>query len=240
MSPIEKLNILYEEYRDCQKCPSLCESRTQVVFGVGNPSADILVIAEAPGAEEDKIGIPLIGQSGKILDWYLCQYFGLTSFCADFSLKGGFKKAFSWPSHEAAKKELCKFVFYSNSILCRPKDNRDPSHDELLNCRDRLYKLIYTIDPKVILSVGKIALESLTGKRGVSILKSRGTLTEITIPGIYTDIKYPVLSILHPAYLMRSGFSENEDSPWVQTHKDIEKLAALLKAYNENASQKDN
>lgn len=224
----EKLNILYDEYKDCQKCPSLCESRSQVVFGVGNPSADILVISESPGIEEDKIGIPLIGQSGKILDWYLCQYLGLSSFCADFSLKGGFKKSFIWPSHEDAKKELCKSVFYSSSVLCRPKDNRDPSHDELLNCKERLHKLIYAIDPLIILAVGKIALESLTSKRGVSILKSRGTLSEITVPGIYADLKYPVFSVLHPVYLMRAGFSENDDSPWTQTHKDIRKLVELL------------
>jgi hypothetical protein len=82
--------------------------------------------------------------------------------------------------------------------------------------------------PIIILAVGKIALESLTGKRGVSILKSRGTLTDITIPGVYTDIKYPVFSILKPEYLMRSGFSENEDSPWTQTHKDIKKLYSLV------------
>jgi DNA polymerase len=224
----EKLNVLYDEYKNCQKCPSLCESRSQVVFGIGNPSADLLVISETPGIEEDKTGIPLVGQSGKILDWYLCQYFGLTSFCEDFSLKGGFRKSFDWPSHEDTKKELCKFTFYTSSILCRPEDGRDPSHDELITCKERLHKLIYTVDPIIILAVGKIALESLTGKRGVSILKSRGTLTDITIPGVYTDIKYPVFSILKPEYLMRSGFSENEDSPWTQTHKDIKKLYDLV------------
>lgn len=224
----EKLTVLYDEYKDCQKCLSLCESRSQVVFGMGNPQADLLIITDAPGIEEDKVGLPLIGQSGKILDWYLCQYFNLTSLCADFSLKGGFRKSFVWPSHEKAKQELSKFAFYSNSILCRTKDGRDPSHDELINCKERLHKLIYIIDPIIILAVGKTALESLTGKRGVSTLKSRGTLTDVTVPGVYTDIKYPVFSILKPEYLMRSGFSENEDSPWTQMHRDIKKLAELL------------
>lgn len=230
----DKLVQLAEEYSNCQRCPALCESRTKVVFGIGNPDADIMVIAEAPGAEEDKVGVPLIGPSGKILDWFLCQVMPdpvLNKYAESFSLKGGFKKSYIWPDQQAAKERLCQSIFYSNSILCRPEANRDPSHQELINCRDRLHKAIYYIDPLLIISVGKIALESLTGKKVGSILKARGNLTEIKLEGQISNITYPVLPVLHPSYLMRQGYDTDASGPWSLTSNDLKKAIDLVQEY---------
>ncbi len=232
MNHVEQLEKLQEEYSSCSKCPQLCESRTKIVFGVGNPKADILVIAEAPGAEEDKIGIPLIGQSGKILDWFLANIMpddNLNRLTKSFSMKGGFRRMYDWPDHNEAKKILCERIFYTNSILCRPENNRDPEIEELENCRARLFETIYLIDPLVIVSVGRISLESIMGKKVTSILKTRGNMFDIKLPGRLTDIYYPVMPILHPSYLMRQGFDSGENGPWDLTRKDLEKVISLLK-----------
>src|SRR3989338_2527732 len=119
---IEKLR---QEYSRCQRCSSLCQSRTQVVFGSGNHQSEILFIGEAPGATEDKEGIPFCGMSGQILSELL-------------------------HSINLSREE----IFITNTILCRPENNRNPEKEEVENCRERLDQLIAIIQPKVIVTIG--------------------------------------------------------------------------------------
>ncbi len=117
----------------CQRCP-LHESRTQPVFGVGNPSADWLIIGEAPGAEEDRLGEPFVGRAGKLLDEML-----------------------------KALGESRETAYIANVLKCRPPNNRDPSPEEAERCAPYLDRQIALIRPRVILAVGRIAAQRLLG-----------------------------------------------------------------------------
>jgi uracil-DNA glycosylase family 4 len=116
---------------DCKEC-SLCETRTQTVFGVGDLKARWMIIGEAPGAEEDQQGEPFVGRAGKLLDAML--------------MAAGFRR---------------DQVFISNVLKCRPPDNRDPHQDEIAACSNYLVEQIGLVRPDLILAVGRIAAQSL-------------------------------------------------------------------------------
>ena len=127
----------WPELRDCvancTRC-ELSESRTNTVFGVGNPEADWLIIGEAPGAEEDRRGEPFVGRAGQLLDQMLIAI---------------------GQSRES--------VFIANILKCRPPNNRDPKPAEAAACRAYLERQIELIQPKIVLAVGKIAAQNLLG-----------------------------------------------------------------------------
>jgi len=163
-------NKLKQEYSVCMRCPSLCESRSQVVFGSGNQNAEVLFIGEAPGSNEDKKGIPFCGMSGKILDELLSSV-GL----------------------------IREQIFITNTILCHPDKNRNPSKQEVENCRERLDHVVRIMQPKVIVTIGNFATERILGKTAIKTI--RGKLFSINING--EEIK--VIPIVHPASYLYSG-----------------------------------
>jgi len=120
-----------ETIRACTACP-LCETRTQAVPGVGSNAADLLIIGEAPGQEEDRQGEPFVGRAGQLLDRMLAAI-GLD--------RSG--------------------VFITNVLKCRPPRNRDPNADEVQACAPYLRRQIELIAPRVILSVGRVSAQSL-------------------------------------------------------------------------------
>ena len=124
---------LREAVAACTRC-ELAKSRTQTVFGVGNPGADWLLIGEAPGAEEDRRGEPFVGRAGKLLDEML-----------------------------KAAGQAREQVFIANILKCRPPGNRDPKSDEAAACREYLERQIELIQPRIILAVGRIAAQNLLG-----------------------------------------------------------------------------
>jgi uracil-DNA glycosylase family 4 len=115
----------------CTSC-SLHTSRTQTVFGVGDPQADWMIIGEAPGAEEDRRGEPFVGRAGKLLDEML----------------------------RAVGRSRDR-VFIANILKCRPPNNRDPKAEESAACRGYLQRQIELVEPKIILAVGRIAAQLL-------------------------------------------------------------------------------
>jgi DNA polymerase len=135
---------LHQEYSACQRCPVLVKNRTQVVFGNGNPKAQIIFIGEAPGAEEDKQGIPFCGAAGKILNELLA-------------------------SVNLSRED----IFVTNTILCRPPSNRNPEVEEMNNCSDRLNSLIKIMKPKVIVTIGNFATERILGKKGITSIHGK-------------------------------------------------------------------
>ncbi len=161
---------LQHEYHNCQRCPALCTSRTQVVFGSGNQDADVLFLGEAPGFEEDKQGIPFCGASGKVLQELLASI-NLTR----------------------------DDVFITNTILCRPENNRNPTKEEVENCRERLDQLIHILKPKVIVTIGNFATERILGKKGITSL--RGKVFSLSINS--QEVK--VVPVVHPANLLYNG-----------------------------------
>ncbi len=161
---------LHQEYQQCQRCPALCKSRSQVVFGSGNPAAEVLLIGEAPGFQEDQQGIPFCGESGKVLDELL-------------------------KSINLSRAE----IFITNTILCRPENNRNPAKEEVKNCSDRLDRLIQIMPPKVIVTIGNFATHRILGKTGITQL--RGKVFPLVLSG--REIK--VIPVIHPANYLYQG-----------------------------------
>jgi len=126
-------DVLREKVAACTRC-GLHQSRTQTVFGVGNPAADWMIVGEAPGQEEDRRGEPFVGRAGKLLDEML------------FALGLDRSK-----------------VFIANILKCRPPNNRDPAADEAAACRPYLERQIDLVSPRIILAVGRIAAQHLLG-----------------------------------------------------------------------------
>lgn len=128
----------------CTGC-RLSEGRTQVVFGTGDPEAELLFVGEGPGAEEDRQGLPFVGRSGKLLDRIMWEEMGIR--------------------REAA--------YIANVVKCRPPDNRDPRPDEVDACRPFLEEQVELISPRVVVTLGNFASKLLLGT-GVGITKLRG------------------------------------------------------------------
>ena len=123
---------LYNSLRD-HDCP-LRASRTKLVFGAGNANADLMFVGEAPGAQEDRMGLPFVGPAGKLLEQLLGEI--------------GLER---------------KDVFINNTLMCRPPGNRDPLPEEIEECKPFLLKRIELIEPKVICTLGNYATKLLTG-----------------------------------------------------------------------------
>jgi len=139
---------LQAQSKDCTKCP-LAATRTQVVFGRGDPSADLVFVGEAPGAEEDAQGFPFVGRSGKLLDQLVLEEIGLD------------RDSF----------------FVMNTLMCRPPNNRDPLPDELAACRPWFDLKLAALKPKVIVTLGNFASKALLDSP-LGITKLRGQTYE--------------------------------------------------------------
>ncbi len=154
------LDVLKKQYSTCTLCPELCTTRTQVVFGSGKESASVVIIGEAPGASEDREGIPFCGASGKVLQELLASI-GLTR----------------------------DDVFITNTIICRPPGNRNPKKDEIANCHKRLRQTLEIIKPKVIVTVGNFATKVMLPQEGkAGITKIRGKCFEKEFDGSFYKI----------------------------------------------------
>ena len=167
----------------CEKC-RLAKTRTQVVYGVGNPNADLMFIGEAPGRDEDIQGKPFVGRAGQLLTDIV-----------------------------KAMKLTRDDVYIANVIKCRPPENRNPEPDELDACRPWIRRQIEIIQPKVIVTLGRFALQSLTEK-GYAISSVRGQWLD------YNGIK--VMPTYHPAYLLRNPAAKKD--VW----SDMKKVMAEL------------
>lgn len=145
LPPHASLESVRETLGDCQRCP-LCEERKKIVFGHGNPEADLMFIGEGPGANEDEQGLPFVGRAGDLLTQMIEKGMGL-------------------PREE---------VYICNIVKCRPPGNRNPLPQEVAACRPFLDGQIDAVRPKVIVSLGKPATGLLLD-REVAITRIRGT-----------------------------------------------------------------
>jgi DNA polymerase len=137
--------VLAEEVSVCQKCADLAATRTQTVFADGSSSAKLMFIGEAPGADEDRTGIPFVGRAGQLL--------------TDMITKGmGMKRS---------------EVYIANILKCRPPDNRDPTGEESSNCLPYLERQIEILRPEYICLLGRVAVQYLLGT-SLSMAKLRG------------------------------------------------------------------
>lgn len=125
--------VLRDDALACTSCKLAGLGRSQVVFGVGDPRAEVMFVGEGPGAEEDRLGLPFVGRSGKLLDRLVADELGRTR----------------------------AQVYIANVVKCRPPGNRDPQPDEIAACRGWLDRQIELIDPTVVVTLGKFAAQLL-------------------------------------------------------------------------------
>ncbi|MBL8920790.1 MAG: uracil-DNA glycosylase [Myxococcaceae bacterium] len=158
------LDEIRRELGDCQRC-KLCKGRSTLVFGTGNPRAELVFVGEGPGEEEDKQGVPFVGKAGQLLTKMI---------------------------------EAMKFtrddVYICNVVKCRPPNNRNPEPDEIEACEPFLKAQLASIQPKVIVALGKFAAQTLLRDQ-TAITRLRGQWRQ------YQGI--PLMPTFHPAYLLR-------------------------------------
>ncbi|HET8872321.1 MAG TPA: uracil-DNA glycosylase [Gaiellaceae bacterium] len=167
------LQALGEQVSGCTRC-RLSQTRTQVVFGVGDPHADLMFVGEAPGFHEDKQGLPFVGQAGKLLDQLLA---GIGLERAD--------------------------VYIANVLKCRPPGNRDPAPDEIESCEPHLFRQIELIEPRVVATLGNFATKLLSGKQ-TGITRVHGVEQETTVGGrqvLLYPLYHPAAALYTPRML---------------------------------------
>ena len=168
----EALAAIRGDIGDCTRCKLHTLGRQQIVFGVGNPDADLMFVGEAPGADEDIQGIPFVGRAGQLL----------TKIIEAIELKR-------------------EDVYIANVIKCRPPGNRNPEPDEIAQCEPFLFRQIDSIKPKVIVTLGKFAAQTLLRTQD-PISRIRGRIFD------YRGAK--LVPTFHPAYLLRNPSSKRE------------------------------
>ena len=160
----ENMEELKNTITNCRAC-KLCNNRTNIVFGTGNINSKIMFIGEGPGADEDLQGIPFVGKAGKLMD-------------NAFDVLGINREE----------------IYIANIVKCRPPNNRDPQEDEIKACINYLRNQVMIIKPKIIVLLGRIALQNILGKE-YKITESRGKWIE------KKGILY--MPTWHPAALLR-------------------------------------
>jgi uracil-DNA glycosylase len=182
--PAKALKLIREDLGDCTRCRLHKQGRKQIVWGVGNPEADLMFIGEAPGADEDIQGEPFVGRAGQLLT-NMIKAMGL------------------------AREQ----VYIANIIKCRPPNNRTPERDECETCSPFLMRQIATIRPKVIVALGAVAARTLLAIND-SMSKLRGRWYEFRPAGVrsndpnWSSAKLAVT--YHPAFLLRDPRQKKE------------------------------
>jgi uracil-DNA glycosylase len=181
----ELLKAVYEEARQCVRCP-LHQTRTTVVFGSGNADADLMFVGEAPGANEDRQGLPFVGQAGKLLEKLLGEI--------------GLERA---------------DVFIANTLKCRPPDNRDPHPNEIEACQGYLRRQVELIEPIVICTLGNFSTKLLRADpTGISRLHGREEVRVIGARAIRLyPLYHPAAALYTPSTLeaLRADFHRIPD-----------------------------
>jgi uracil-DNA glycosylase len=153
-------NTLKAEVASCMRC-KLCKTRTNTVFGIGNDAADLMVVGEGPGADEDASGEPFVGRAGKLLDEML----------------------------KSIDRARSRNVFIANVVKCRPPGNRDPEPEEVQACRSYLDQQIAHVKPRLIVALGRVAAQRLLGS-DEPLARLRGPLHRYGAAGTPVFVTY--------------------------------------------------
>lgn len=167
------LTTLQNEVSECNKC-MLASARDKVVFGSGNLDSKLMIIGEAPGKDEDLMGEPFVGRAGKLLDEILFSM-GVTR----------------------------DDVYITNTVKCRPPQNRNPFHEEIESCSDYLNQQIQSINPSIIILLGKVAANRMLGTD-----ESMSELRQVIFN--HQPSNTPMIVFYHPAYLLRSPLQKKQ------------------------------
>jgi uracil-DNA glycosylase family 4 len=164
-------------YENCDRC-YLKIYRNKVVYGQGNPYSNLLIIGEAPGKDEDEKGLPFVGSSGKLLrDAY----------------------------YKSTNTNIADTSYITNVVCCRPPNNRVPYLSEIKVCRTRLFVLIKTINPKIVLLLGSTAAKNVGGVYPITEWRGKKTESVMVSGEKRRTIVFNSISTYHPAYLLRNS-----------------------------------
>jgi uracil-DNA glycosylase family 4 len=180
--PVTALKLIREDLGDCTRC-KLHKGRTKIVFGVGNPYAELMFVGEGPGADEDAQGEPFVGRAGQLLNNMI--------------------KAMGLQREE---------VYIANIVKCRPPGNRTPEPDECETCSPFLMRQIAAIRPKVVVALGATAAKNLLAMNS-SLGELRGHWYDFKPAGVRADPSWPGARLAvtyHPAYLLRDPRQKGE------------------------------
>ena len=180
--PVQALKLIREDLGDCTRCPLHKQGRKQIVFGVGNPHAELLFVGEGPGADEDEQGEPFVGRSGQLLTNMI--------------------KAMGTSREQ---------VYIANIVKCRPPANRAPEREESETCSPFLMRQIAAIKPKVIVALGATAAKGLLAM-SAPMTQLRGRFYDFKPPGVHdSDWDGCKLAVTyHPAFLLRDPRQKGE------------------------------
>jgi len=182
--PVAALKIIREDLGDCTRCKLSTQGRKQIVFGVGNPRADLMFVGEGPGADEDMQGEPFVGRAGQLLN-NMIKAMGI-------------------------KRED---VYIANVVKCRPPGNRTPERDECETCLPFLMRQISVVKPKVVVALGAVSAKNLLAMNA-SMSELRGRFYDFMPTGARaSDPSWPGAKLAvtyHPAFLLRDPRQKGE------------------------------
>jgi uracil-DNA glycosylase len=182
--PAKALKIIREDLGDCTRCPLHKQGRKQIVFGVGNPTADLMFVGEGPGADEDQQGEPFVGRAGQLLN-NMIKAMGITR----------------------------EQVYIANVVKCRPPGNRTPEREECETCSPFLMRQIAVIKPKVVVALGAVAAKNLLAMNS-SMAQLRGRFYDFKPAGVRgSDLNWDGCKLAvtyHPAFLLRDPRQKGE------------------------------
>jgi uracil-DNA glycosylase len=182
--PVKALKIIREDLGDCTRCPLHKQGRKQIVFGVGDPEAELMFVGEGPGADEDEQGEPFVGRAGQLLN-NMIKAMGITR----------------------------EQVYIANIVKCRPPGNRTPEREECETCSPFLMRQIAVIKPRVIVALGATAAKTLLAMNS-SMAQLRGRFYDFKPAGVRSndpDWDGCKLAVTyHPAFLLRDPRQKGE------------------------------
>jgi len=186
--PVAALKIIREDLGDCTRCPLHKQGRKQIVFGVGDPAAELMFVGEGPGADEDEQGEPFVGRAGQLLN-NMIKAMGITR----------------------------EQVYIANIVKCRPPGNRTPEREECETCSPFLMRQIAVIKPKVIVALGATAAKTLLAMNS-SMASLRGRFYDFKPAGFRNDARSndpewqgcKLAVTYHPAFLLRDPRQKGE------------------------------
>ncbi len=235
----ERLQALYNNWYGCKRCQlSLARdvgSRDEIVFGEGNPeTADVIVVGEAPGEEEERHSIPFVGPSGLLLNQIVASvsddpvvrqmYFDYSK----VSRVGKKGEELTQLFNERMVEWRYSRFFLTNAVACRPPENRTPNFEEIKMCWERLWNIIYIVDPLLIIACGNSAISAVMRKVQAKVTQMRGNIYDVEFKGRIGDLTYPVIPTFHPSYLLRKADWRVKGGDWEKTIEDWRKAMRVL------------
>ena len=196
IDPVKALKIVREDLGDCTRCPLHKQGRKQIVFGVGNPTAELMFVGEGPGADEDEKGEPFVGRAGQLLN-NMIKAMGITR----------------------------EQVYIANIVKCRPPGNRTPEREECETCSPFLMRQIAVIKPKVVVALGATAAKTLLAMNS-SMAQLRGRFYDFKPAGARSNDPTwngcELAVTYHPAFLLRDPRQKGE--AWKDLQMVMKKL----------------